>query len=212
MRLLERFLGSAKYLSFIALIYLLSLGFIPLVYAILAHIPFLSSSSSSYSTTSSTSSSTTTTTTIYNRYSPPGPTPVVFALLAIYRDLVPPAYKFHLTPTSAPFELHLSDKAFVYILAADLAFLRWPGAFVNAVVGWTLGGLIHNEAIPGKHWRIPFVGAGAGAAGAGAAGSRSGRRFPRGASASAAGEAYVGMNVGANRNGNENENGLQGQD
>lgn len=135
MRIVERFLGSSKYISFIVLIYTLSLFVIPLVYTFLDHLPLLSDT----------------------HYSPPGPTAIVFALLSVYRDLVPAVYRFQLTPVSSPLKLHLSDKSFIYIMAADLAFLRAPGAFINAVVGWTLGGLIHSEAIPGKHWRIPFL-------------------------------------------------------
>lgn len=136
MRLVERLLGSNKFISFIVLIYLLSLFVVPFVYVLLDHTPFLSNS----------------------HYSPPGPTTIVFALLSVYRDLVPVVYRFQLTPVSSPFKLNFSDKSFIYIMAADLAVLRAPGSLINAAIGWTLGGLIHNEAIPGKHWRIPLLG------------------------------------------------------
>jgi hypothetical protein len=145
LRILERFLGSHKFISFITLIYLLSLALIPFIYAIFDYI-------FAYNTTPADSGVAASAT-----FSPPGPTTVVFALLHIYKQLIPPVYQFQITPLSAPFKIHLSDKSFLYIIAADLAWLRAPGSLVNALAGWTLGGLIHSEILPGKQWRIPFV-------------------------------------------------------
>lgn len=149
MRLLERLLGPHKYASFIVLIYLLSAAVVPLVLAVLDHVPLLNSGKGGEQA----------------HYAPPGPTAVVFGVLSVYRDLVPRVYQFQLTPSSSssrsrssPSQVLLSDKTFVYVLAADLALLRGTGSLVKAAVGWTLGGLIHSEAIPGKHWRVPFVG------------------------------------------------------
>lgn len=123
------------------LIYGLSLFFVPLSNLILSYIPVLSSLFQQLAST----------------YIPPGPTSLVFATLVLYKEIIPPVFKFQITPISSPFTLILSDKVFVYFIAADLLLLGLPGSLNPALVGWVLGNLIHLELIPGKNWRIPFI-------------------------------------------------------
>lgn len=139
MRIIERQFGSRKYLSYIILIYTLSLLLVPVLTLLLAKLPLISSLLSLSPAT----------------YIAPGPTAVIFSLLVLYKELIPSIYKFQITPVASPFTLLLSDKIFVYVCAADILLLGFPSAFIPATVGWILGFLVHFEVIPGKNWRIP---------------------------------------------------------
>lgn len=139
MRVLERLFGSRKYLSFIVLILVFSIIAVPLTNLVASHFPILSSIL--YKAASS--------------YIPPGPTAIVFAVLVLYKELIPSVYRFQITPVSSPFTLVVSDKFFVYLTVADLFLLGIPGSLSPAIVGWVLGNLIYFEVIPGKNWRIP---------------------------------------------------------
>lgn len=93
-------------------------------------------------------------------YIPPGQTSVIFALLLLYHRVVPVMYRCQLFPgtdsASSEVKAEFTDKALLYAVAIQLALCYPPGSIVSALVGWTTGGLIHSEIIPGKNWRIPF--------------------------------------------------------
>ncbi|KAA8913197.1 hypothetical protein TRICI_003259 [Trichomonascus ciferrii] len=69
-------------------------------------------------------------------------------------------YRCQLIPgtssSSSELKAEFSDKAILYTVAIQLALSYPPGSIISALVGWTIGGLIHSEIIPGKNWRIPF--------------------------------------------------------
>lgn len=141
MRIIERLYGSRKYLSYLVLVYFLSLLIIPLGITLLSHLPILASVFYK----------------LASLHIRPGSMSLVFATLVLYKELIPPIYKFQITPVSAPFVITLTDKSSIYILAADLLLLGLPGSLLPALCGWTLGNLIFFEVIPGKNWRIPRI-------------------------------------------------------
>lgn len=49
----------------------------------------------------------------------------------------------------------LSDKFYVYVLAAQLALSQPYGSILGALVGWVVGILWREEALPGSTWRLP---------------------------------------------------------
>lgn len=103
----------------------------------------------------------------FNRinYLPAGLTPLIYALLAQYHAAIPHTYKYRIaaTPTppanaNAPFVgLTLSDKSYTYLLVGQLALAQFPGSLLGAVIGWAVGYLWRNEALPGVmvSWRVP---------------------------------------------------------
>lgn len=136
--------GSRKYLSYLILIYTFSLFLIPATLALLSYLPFLAPVFYKLS----------------SAYIPPGSTSLIFATLVLYKHLIPPVYKFQITPGSTPFTITLSDKALVYVVAADLLLLGFPGSLAPAACGWVLGNLVFFQVVPGKNWRIPTFGLG----------------------------------------------------
>jgi hypothetical protein len=138
LRVIERLMGSRKYLSFMVLVYFITVILRPTtLYALYVMLP----STSSF-------------------YFPPGPTSVLFALLGLYYSLVPIVYRFQMSSSGQTGDLKatLSDKTFVYLIAAQLSIIAYiPGSIMSALTGWIIGGLIHSEVIPGKNWRIPFI-------------------------------------------------------
>jgi len=89
-------------------------------------------------------------------YLPPGPTPLLFALLAQYHAAIPTCYKFTvLLPggTDVP-ELTLSDKWYVYLLASQLALCQPPGSVLAAAVGWVVGYAWRLDLLPKSRWRV----------------------------------------------------------
>ncbi|KAI5809019.1 hypothetical protein DFH27DRAFT_248342 [Peziza echinospora] len=116
-------------------------------------------------------------------YLPPGPTAVVFALLAQYHAAVPSVYKIRFlssttpTPTTPPTSststsssqpppphnnnnqdepsITLSDKLPLYILASQLSLSQPPGSLIAALVGWIYGYAYRAEIVPGARWRVP---------------------------------------------------------
>jgi hypothetical protein len=109
-------------------------------------------------------------------YLPPGPTPLIFAILAQYHATIPSVYKFRLLlswkspneadPPSTPAiaasreesepAITLSDKFYVYIVALQLAFCQPPGSVLGAVVGWVAGYAWRTELMPWGRWRYPL--------------------------------------------------------
>ncbi|KAF8425870.1 hypothetical protein EV426DRAFT_531259 [Tirmania nivea] len=102
-------------------------------------------------------------------YLPPGPTAVVFALLAQYHAAVPSIYniRFLVSTSSSSTQaaqsqsaledpgVTLTDKLPTYILASQLAFSQPPGSLLAAAVGWIFGYAYRAEIVPGARWRVP---------------------------------------------------------
>ncbi|RPB23216.1 hypothetical protein L211DRAFT_809359 [Terfezia boudieri ATCC MYA-4762] len=107
-------------------------------------------------------------------YLPPGPTAVVFALLAQYHAAVPSIYNIQFLPSgsssssyssqpqatqsqsaSEGLDITLTDKLPTYILATQLAFSQPPGSLLAAAVGWIFGYAYRAEIVPGARWRVP---------------------------------------------------------
>lgn len=87
-------------------------------------------------------------------YLPPGPTPLLFALLAQYHAAVPGTYKFSVLLPGGAGEVSASDKAYAYILALQLAACQLPGSAVSAAVGWVVGYAWRLDLLPWTRWRV----------------------------------------------------------
>lgn len=79
----------------------------------------------------------------------PGPTFVLFALLHVYKLTVPQVYRLKIGRWT------VSDKIAVYLLAADLIWIRGLNSVIDAITGWIVGGLVKRELLWGKGWRVP---------------------------------------------------------
>jgi hypothetical protein len=96
-------------------------------------------------------------------YLPAGLTPVIFAILAQYHAAIPHEYKYRMAisaspPENAPFVgLTFSDKSYTYLLATQLSISQFPGSLLAAAVGWVIGYVWRNDALPGAvtQWRVP---------------------------------------------------------
>lgn len=86
-------------------------------------------------------------------YLPPGPTPLLFALLAQYHAAVPGTYKFSILLPGGAGELGGSDKLYAYLLATQLAACQMPGSLVAAAVGWVVGYAWRLDLLPQTRWR-----------------------------------------------------------
>ncbi|EWC44796.1 hypothetical protein DRE_06434 [Drechslerella stenobrocha 248] len=108
-------------------------------------------------------------------YLPPGPTPLIFALLAQYHATIPSTYKFRLLlpllnnpppPAATPAlqaareeaepAITLTDKFYIYLVAAQLALSQPPGSLLGAAVGWIAGYAWRAEIVPWGRWRYPI--------------------------------------------------------
>jgi hypothetical protein len=87
-------------------------------------------------------------------YLPPGPTPLLFALLAQYHAAVPGTYKFSILLPGGAGELGGSDKVYAYLLATQLAACQLPGSLVAAAVGWVVGYAWRLDLLPRTRWRV----------------------------------------------------------
>ncbi|KAK9350043.1 hypothetical protein V1523DRAFT_356089 [Lipomyces doorenjongii] len=151
LRVIERMLGSRKYASMMILSYAFTFLLAPCILIFLKIVP-------SYSA----------------NYLPPGPTPIIFAALALYHDMIPSVYKFRISSgppstesaesqsssssepsSSTSHTITLSDKIFVYILSVQVALAQMPGSLICAFTGWLVGVLWTREVLPGRNWRIP---------------------------------------------------------
>lgn len=95
-------------------------------------------------------------------YLPPGPTPIIFAVLAQYYASIPRIYKFKLLTSSSSVEgdadapgVTLSDKSYVYFFSAQLALCQPPGSMLAAAVGWVIGYAWRMDLLPKSKWRLP---------------------------------------------------------
>ncbi|ORY83187.1 hypothetical protein BCR37DRAFT_298217 [Protomyces lactucae-debilis] len=84
-----------------------------------------------------------------------GMTATLFALLFQYHTLVPPSYTIH--PTGArQSQWQLSDKVFLFAIAAQLATSQFPGSLVAATTGWLVGACVHSSATLAR-FRLPSI-------------------------------------------------------
>lgn len=79
---------------------------------------------------------------------PGGPSAIVFSMLYQWYRLVPVAYHFKI------FGVPLSNKAFTYVLALQLALGHLPGSLVSSCVGLLVGYIYRSELINIKTWRV----------------------------------------------------------
>ncbi|KAK9457125.1 hypothetical protein V1511DRAFT_455694 [Dipodascopsis uninucleata] len=135
LRVIERLLGSRKFASMILLAIGYSFVLAPCLLITMKIVP-------SYTA----------------NYLPPGPTPIVFAILAQYHHLIPSVYKFRISSSSQPNQqrqITFSDKIFIYILASQLALGQMPGSLITSFTGWLVGVLWNKDVLPSRSWRIP---------------------------------------------------------
>ncbi|KAI0650462.1 hypothetical protein C8Q79DRAFT_943802 [Trametes meyenii] len=124
---IERAFGSVKYASFliISAVTTALMTFVALLVAQLAPI----------------------TGSLFNNI-PPGPIAIISALLYQYMRLVPPAYHFRV------FGVGMSDKVWVYAIAAQLAATRFPAELLPIAVGLLTGYLYRSDFLQLKGWRV----------------------------------------------------------
>ncbi len=132
-RVLERMMGSNKYLSYILVCFgytiLVTFG----VMIISELIPFTPSFSV-----------------------PAGSTSILFALLVQYYDLVPVVYRFEVLGIHPSSKITLTDRIFIFLVSFQLATTHLFRSIVSAWIGWAIGILVTRDVIPGKDWRIPY--------------------------------------------------------
>ncbi|KAI5789044.1 hypothetical protein EDC01DRAFT_617062 [Geopyxis carbonaria] len=130
LRIIERIFGSRKFLSLLCYSYAATSILVPLVLFV------------GWALTGGS----------WN-YVPPGPTPLLFALLAQYHAIIPSTYRMTVSlPASG--DISLTDKLYTYILAAQLAGCQLPGSTWAAAVGWIVGYAWRLDLVPGTRWRI----------------------------------------------------------
>ncbi|KAK6509198.1 hypothetical protein TWF481_003959 [Arthrobotrys musiformis] len=152
LRVVERLWGSRKFASFVTYNLIFTSLLTPLVLAILRPL------------------------TLWRmNYLPPGPTPVIFAILSQFHASIPSTYKFRLllpiSPSPPPHEatpalqvareeqepaVTLTDKVYLYIIAAQLALSQFPGSLLGAGIGWVVGYAWRREVLPWGRWRWPI--------------------------------------------------------
>lgn len=131
LRIVERFFGSRKFLSLLLYTYVVTSLVTPAILAL------------GWTATGGR----------WN-YLPPGPTPLLFALLAQYHAAVPYTYKFTVILPGGAGEVSASEKAYAYILALQLAACQLPGSAVSAAVGWVVGYAWRLDLLPSTRWRV----------------------------------------------------------
>ncbi|KAI0776178.1 hypothetical protein BD413DRAFT_649656 [Trametes elegans] len=124
---IERGFGSVKYASFliISAVITMLISFVGLLLAQLTPV----------------------TSTLFNNI-PPGPIAIMSALLYQYARLVPPAYHFKV------FGVGMSDKIWVYAIAAQLASTHLPAKLLPVAVGILVGYLYRSDFLQLKGWRV----------------------------------------------------------
>ncbi|KAG4301631.1 hypothetical protein PCANB_001888 [Pneumocystis canis] len=136
LRVVERHYGTQKYASFI----ILSLIYTSIIAPVFLGIIIKPLSNGRY------------------QYIPPGPTAIIFSILAQYHMIIPSSYKFKVL-NSPSFNskkgLLLSNKIYLYIISFQLLFAQSPGSIIVASIGWIVGRLYAFKCLPGANWRIP---------------------------------------------------------
>jgi hypothetical protein len=131
-RNLERLYGARKYVSLIAVVYCYTLVTICLLASInfYSGITFLNGVSS-------------------------GPSAILFALLANYREFIPVIYRFEVYATEQK-KIVLTNQFLIFLLSFQLSVSQGLRSMSMALLGWVLGDLISRGVVPGKNWRIPY--------------------------------------------------------
>ncbi|KAI0832709.1 hypothetical protein BC628DRAFT_1441792 [Trametes gibbosa] len=124
---IERSFGSVKYASFliISAVTTMLISFLALLVAQMTPV----------------------TSSLFNNI-PPGPIAITSAVLYQYTRLVPPAYHFRI------FGVGMSDKVWVYAIAAQLAISQFPAKLLPAAVGLLAGYLYRSDLLQLKGWRV----------------------------------------------------------
>lgn len=153
LRIIERLWGSRKFASFLALCALYTAFVPPFLLSMLALVVPADTARTSI-------------------YLPPGPTAILFALLAQYHAAVPYTYRYKLATSSThnlqpsrdgdrePEEpgILLTSKSTSYLLPLQLALSQAPWSLLPAIVGWCVGYAWRAELLPGCGWRLPVGG------------------------------------------------------
>ncbi|KAJ7368970.1 hypothetical protein DFH08DRAFT_832819 [Mycena albidolilacea] len=82
-------------------------------------------------------------------YIPSGPATLIFSIIYQYHRIVPSAYSFRI------FGLPLTNKAFTYIFALQLALGHLPGSAAAALIGLLAGQIYRSDLANLKGYRIP---------------------------------------------------------
>jgi len=124
---IERTFGSVKFASFLSISVVVNtlLEFITML--ILRPLPFFGTN--------------------FN-YVPAGPTALVFSVVYQYLRIIPYAYQFKL------FGVSLSDKAWTYALALQLAVSYTPATLLPVLLGLLTGYIYRSDILPLKGWRV----------------------------------------------------------
>lgn len=85
---------------------------------------------------------------LISNHIPAGPISMVFTMLYQYFRLIPHAYQFKI------FGLGMSDKVWVYAIAAQLLITRIPATILPAAVGIMTGMMYRSDLLQLKSWRI----------------------------------------------------------
>lgn len=133
MRVVERFYGTQKYLSFILLTFIFSCFAVPVLCYLVSCTQLINIGTIS-----------------------PSQTSTICAALYSYYTLVPVVYRFQISPLGSQPKWGLSDKAFVYIIALQLIAFHGFESVIQAGCGWIFAALIQNDIIPGKAWKLPL--------------------------------------------------------
>ncbi|KAI0638461.1 hypothetical protein C8Q77DRAFT_1215258 [Trametes polyzona] len=125
--LIERAFGSVKYASFLVIsaVTTMLISFVALLVAQLTPV----------------------TGTLFNNI-PPGPVAILMTVLYQYMRIVPPAYHFRI------FGVGMSDKIWVYAIAAQLAISQFPAKLLPTAVGLLAGYIYRSDFLQLKGWRI----------------------------------------------------------
>lgn len=80
---------------------------------------------------------------------PAGPVALLFSIVYQYYRLLPPAYSFQL------FAFKFSNKAYLYVLAYQLAVSQLPGSAAAAIIGILTGQLYRSDVLGLRSYRLP---------------------------------------------------------
>ena len=129
MRSVERHMGSRKFAAFTTLVFGATSLIAPAILAVLQPLSGTNIMSS-------------------------GLTPTLFAILYQYHMIIPSSYNLNVSLGSSGFIV--TDKVFLYAIAAQLAASSLPGSLIAAATGWLVGALYHSNVIS-KSWRLPSM-------------------------------------------------------
>lgn len=134
LRVLERTLGSRKYLSLVLLSFFITSIVTPLLLALISFPLPLGT---------------------MNQL-PSGMNASLFTLLSVYFSIIPSRYTLLISGDSnIERAVIFTDKVFTYLVAAPLALNTSLPSLLCASTGWLVGYAWKSELLPGAHWRVP---------------------------------------------------------